>query len=96
SLDSARKHAAKGDFADARDDWTDACGSMASAQEWKEPHGSGTEYDAALEEAGKLLDDYGKQMAEAFVESQKAEAVEREHQRLRDLVARIKAEAAKL
>lgn len=94
-LDSARKHAAKGEFADARDDWTDACESMASAIKWGEPQGAGTEYDEALGEADKLLDEYGKEMAKAFAESQLAEAVEKEHQRLRGLVAKIKSEAAK-
>jgi hypothetical protein len=94
SLDSARKHANKQEFADARDDWTDACDAMGKAIDWNEPQGPGSEYDEAMAEAAKILDEFGKEMAAAFVESRPAEAAEKERQRLHELLAAINAQAA--
>ena len=89
SLDTARNHAAKGQYADAWDEWVDACNSMDGSRTL-EPTGPGSEYRRALDEAADLLHKCGKEMREAKAATDKDnEAYEREVERFRAMIREV-------
>jgi hypothetical protein len=91
SLGRAKQHAQSGDFGRAINEWTDACDSAAKAKT-VEPRGPGTEFTQALDEALRLLDTYGRDMAKAAIESQDADAIEREVLAHRERLEKIREE----